>query len=378
MLPDPTPHTALPYQPELMGLRAVAVGLVVLSHWTLSEFPLGEVGRLPLFVLSGYLISGIIWKNNVYWGGVGDWPKRLGIFYTRRFLRIIPPYYTALALGALLPLITLHQYPGWFLLPLSNVLCYQLQHWPEGVGHYWSMAVEEQFYLLWPLLLGLIKRRAGWLWLLAVVGLSYRIYSVLYQTPTAPIFATVLLPACLDLFAVGALLRLHTAAARTSLQKPITYPGWPAVATWLVWGLVWYFVRGTIQTEQIWVVVYPSLGALASYFALRWLMGSPPQARWLAHPLAQWLGQRSYGLYLFHLMLPVFYQRAVYHILPATMPHAIQWRQWLLSPLPTVVVLTPLAITLCAISWHWLESPLENFKRRFSYNSLPPSVPAQR
>jgi peptidoglycan/LPS O-acetylase OafA/YrhL len=91
MLPDSTTRTALRYQPELMGLRAVAVGLVVLSHWTLSEFPLGEVGRLPLFVLSGYLISGIIWKNNVYWYGAGDWPRRLVIFYTRRFIRIIPP-----------------------------------------------------------------------------------------------------------------------------------------------------------------------------------------------------------------------------------------------------------------------------------------------
>jgi peptidoglycan/LPS O-acetylase OafA/YrhL len=378
MLPDSTTRTALRYQPELMGLRAVAVGLVVLSHWTLSEFPLGEVGRLPLFVLSGYLISGIIWKNNVYWYGAGDWPRRLVIFYTRRFIRIIPPYYMALALGASLPLVTLHQYPSWFLLPLSNVLCYQFQHWPEGVGHYWSMAVEEQFYLLWPLLLGLIKRRAGWLWMLAAGALSYRIYSALYQTPAAPIFATVLLPACLDLFAVGALLRLHTTAARTIPNQTSPYSGWPAVATWLAWALAWYLLRGSIRAEQAWVVVYPSLGALASYFFLRWLMGSPPQTRWLAHPIAQWLGQRSYGLYLYHLMLPVFYQRAVYHMLPATTPHAIQWRQWLLLPLPTVVVLTPLVITLCAVSWRWLEAPLENFKRRFSYASLPPSVPVQR
>jgi peptidoglycan/LPS O-acetylase OafA/YrhL len=378
MLPDSTTRTALRYQPELMGLRAVAVGLVVLSHWTLSEFPLGEVGRLPLFVLSGYLISGIIWKNNVYWYGAGDWPRRLVIFYTRRFIRIIPPYYMALALGASLPLVTLHQYPSWFLLPLSNVLCYQFQHWPEGVGHYWSMAVEEQFYLLWPLLLGLIKRRAGWLWMLAAGALSYRIYSALYQTPAAPIFATVLLPACLDLFAVGALLRLHTTAARTIPNQTSPYSGWPAVATWLAWALAWYLLRGSIRAEQAWVVVYPSLGALASYFFLRWLMGSPPQTRWLAHPIVQWLGQRSYGLYLYHLMLPVFYQRAVYHMLPATTPHAIQWRQWLLLPLPTVVVLTPLVITLCAVSWRWLEAPLENFKRRFSYASLPPSVPVQR
>jgi len=370
MLPQPTPPTALRYQPELMGLRAVAVGLVALAHWTLADFPLGEVGRLPLFVLSGYLISGIIWKNNIYWGGASGWGRRLGIFYTRRFLRIIPPYYVALALGALLPLAALHQYPGWFLLPASNLLCYQLRHWPEGVGHYWSMAVEEQFYLLWPLLLGFIKRRAGWLWLLVVFSVAYRAYSVCYQVPATPVFATVMLPASLDLFALGALLRLHTAAARGAAAPAAPWPAWPALATWAAWALLWLGTRQSLPAEQLWIIAYPILGAVAGYFTLRWLMRSPPQARWLAHPGAQWLGQRSYGLYLYHLMLPVFYQRLVYHLLPAASP----WRQWWLGPLPTVLVLTPLALALCAVSWRWLEAPLEKLKTRFVYNA-PPSVP---
>ncbi len=353
-----------------MGLRAVAVSLVALAHWALADFPLGEVGRLPLFVLSGYLISGIIWKNNIYWGGAPGWGRRLGIFYTRRFLRIIPPYYAALALGALLPLAALHQYPGWFLLPASNLLCYQLRHWPEGVGHYWSMAVEEQFYLLWPLLLGLIKRRAGWLWLLVAGSVAYRAYSVYYQVPATPVFATVMLPASLDLFALGALLRLHTATARSRAISAVPWPGWPALATWAAWAMLWLGTRQSLRAEQLWIVAYPVLGAVAGYLTLRWLMRSPPQARWLAHPWAQWLGQRSYGLYLYHLMLPVFYQRLVYHVLPAASP----WRQWWLGPLPTVLVLTPLALALCAISWRWLEAPLEKLKTRFVYNA-PPSVP---
>jgi peptidoglycan/LPS O-acetylase OafA/YrhL len=353
-----------------MGLRAVAVGLVALAHWSLADFPLGEVGRLPLFVLSGYLISGIIWKNNIYWGGAPGWGRRLGIFYTRRFLRIIPPYYAALALGALLPLAALHRYPGWFLLPASNLLCYQLRHWPEGVGHYWSMAVEEQFYLLWPLLLGIIRRRAGWLWLLVVLSVAYRAYSVWYQVPETPVFATVMLPASLDLFALGALLRLHTAAARGAAATAAPWPAWPALATWAAWALLWLGTRQSLRAEQVWIIAYPILGAVAGYFTLRWLMRSPPQARWLAHPWAQWLGQRSYGLYLYHLMLPVFYQRLVYHVLPAASP----WRQWWLGPLPTVLVLTPLALALCAVSWRWLEAPLEKLKTRFVYNA-PPSVP---
>jgi peptidoglycan/LPS O-acetylase OafA/YrhL len=367
MSPVLPPATPLRYQPELMGLRAVAVGLVLLHHWTLAPFPLGELGRLPLFVLSGYLISGILWKNTIYWGGAPGWPRRLAIFYSRRFLRIIPPYYAALALGALLPLATLREYPGWFLLPASNLLCYQLQHWPEGVGHYWSMAVEEQFYVLWPLLLGIFRRRAAGLWLLIGLALSYRTYAVLYLTPAAPVFATVLLPSCLDLFAIGALLRQHTAPDRAEPNNITPWPGWPAALTWLAWSLLWYCTRGHGPAEALWVVSYPCLGAVAGYFTLRWLMHGPQLARWLRHPLAQWLGQRSYGLYLYHLMLPVFYQRLVYHLLPASQPHAAEWRQFWLQPLPTVLFLTPLAVGLSAASWHWLEAPLDKFRHRLAY-----------
>lgn len=376
MSPVLPPATPLRYQPELMGLRAVAVGLVLLHHWTLAPFPLGELGRLPLFVLSGYLISGILWKNTIYWGGAPGWPRRLGIFYSRRFLRIIPPYYAALALGALLPLATLREYPRWFLLPASNLLCYQLQHWPEGVGHYWSMAVEEQFYVLWPLLLGLFRRRAAGLWLLIGLALSYRTYAVLYLTPAAPVFATVLLPSCLDLFAIGALLRQHTAPSRAQPSTTPPWPGWPAAFTWLAWSLLWYYTRGHGPAEVVWVVTYPCLGAVAGYFTLRWLMHSPPLARWLRHPLAQWLGQRSYGLYLYHLMLPVFYQRLVYHLLPASQPHAVEWRQFWLQPLPTVLFLTPLAVGLSAASWHWLEAPLDKFRHRLAYTQPVGNAPS--
>jgi len=348
-----------------MGLRAVAVGLVALHHWALVAFPLGEIGRLPLFVLSGYLISGILWKNQIYWGGTTSWQRRLGVFYSRRFLRIIPPYYAALALGALLPLVTLHQYPWWFILPLSNILCFRLEHWPEGVGHYWSMAVEEQFYMVWPLLLGIFRQRTTGLWLLVAGGIAYRAYAVVYLTPAAPTFATVLLPGCLDLFAMGALLRLHITAAPAGTGAP--WPGWPAALAWVAWAGFWYSTRAFNFGEPIWIVIYPTMGAGAGYLTLRWLMGSPPLARWLAYPLAQWLGQRSYGLYLFHLMLPVFYQRLIFHLIPASQPHATAWRQLWLQPLPTVLVLTPLVIGLSAASWHFLEAPLEQLRVRLNY-----------
>ena len=370
MASQSVPLTALRYQPELMGMRAITATIVVLGHWLLVSFPIDEVGLLPLYAVSGYLISGIIWKNNLYWGASGSWVRQLGKFYARRALRIMPPYYASLALGFLLPLATLYQHPGWFLLLSSNILCYRLQRWPEGVGHYWSVGLEEQFYLLWPLVLTLIRGRAIFLWLIALSAVVYRAYSVFYLTATAPVYATVLLPGCLDLFAAGTLLRLHIIRVG---QPAKPWPGWPALVAWGIWWIAWGFTRLTTLPEQLWFILYPSLGAVASYQTLRWLLQSPPQARWLNHPAVQWLGTRSYGVYLYHLMLPVFYQRLVYHVLPASSP----WRQWWLEPIPTVLVLTPLVLAMCAISWRWLEVPLATLKTRFAYNNSP-SPPAGR
>lgn len=358
---SPAPPT---YQPELMGIRAVAVSLVVLVHWTLSPWPFGEPGRMLFLVLSGYLISGLLWKNDIYWGGAGAWQRRLGVFYLRRALRIIPPYYVALGLAAALPLVTLHQYPWWFLLPATNLLCYRLQGWPEGLGHYWTMAVEEQFYLLWPLLLTLFRRlRATETGLWAVILFAF-LFRAAWVWAVGPGFVTVLLPACLDLFAAGALLRLQAPRLRATADN---FSGGLVTAAWLAWAAGWHLSQLGAAGDPYWTVAGHSLGALASYCTLRWLLTAPPAARWLRLPLAQWLGERSYGLYLYHLLLPVFYQRLVYHLLPASLPNAASLRHFWLSPLPTVLLLGPVLVGLSAASWRWLEAPLDRFRRQFSY-----------
>ena len=110
------------YRPTLNGVRALAVWLVVLGHWTLLPFPVGEMGRLTFFVLSGYLISGIAWKQGLYQGAPSRWGGPLRTFYLRRVLRIIPPYYLALAFGSLLSLAMLCKYPARFVLPIANLL----------------------------------------------------------------------------------------------------------------------------------------------------------------------------------------------------------------------------------------------------------------
>ncbi|MBD2767696.1 acyltransferase [Hymenobacter sp. BT664] len=354
----PTPP--LVYRPALNGVRAIAVWLVILGHWTRLPFPVSSMGRITFFVLSGYLISGIIWKQRIHPNAAGPWWRRLGTFYQRRMIRILPPYYATLVLGALLPLATLHQHPGWFILPLPNLLFYHLQHWGEGVGHYWTMAVDEQFYLVWPFLLGLTGRRAGWFLAVAAASLLFRLGWSAWVTPN---FVFVLLPSCLDMFATGALLRIveHHPRVRQWAR------GRWVVLAWLAWGGLWAATH-LADAPTLWILVYTTVGSGAAFITLSWVLHlpnakQPKGTHFLSSSLLQWVGQRSYGCYLYHLMLPVIYQRVVYRVFAAT-----ETRQLWLSPLPTVLLLLPVLLLVAAASWHWFEAPLDRLKNRLAYS----------
>ncbi|GGG39001.1 acyltransferase [Hymenobacter glacieicola] len=318
---------------------------------------MGEMGRQVFFVLSGYLISGVVWKQQVYPGAPGPWRQRLGTFYLRRLLRIIPPYYCALALSALLPLATIREYPAWFLLPAANQLFYQLQRWGEGLGHFWTLAVDEQFYLLWPVLLALVGQRWRWLLLIGAAGLIFRVGWGLLVTSG---FVLVLLPASLDLFAAGTLLRLFEKADWLARWVRGRY----VVAAWTIWWALWVLLHQH-QGGVTWIMIFPTVGALAAFLTLGWLLHYPAAARriGLLHPALLWLGQRSFGTYLYHLLLPVFWQRVVFKLWSAESG----WREVLLGPIPTVLILTPLLLLLSAASWHFIEAPLNRLKRHLAY-----------
>lgn len=351
------PTTSLPYRPALTGLRAVAVAVVVAQHWLQPAFPLGEVGPSLFFVLSGYLVSGIIWKEGAYPGAAGRWGQRLGIFYLRRGLRIVPAYYAALLGCALLPLAAVRAHPGWFLLPGANLLIYQTQGWPDGIGHFWTIAIEMQFYLLWPWVLALTGRRPWWLVGLAIGSLLFRL---LWASYVRPDMVHLLLPASFDVFALGALLRVGEGQPwLTRLTRgryvALAWTGWILLRL-LPAGAAWAITQAVGQTGWL---------AITEFLTVGWLLLPARQSRqWLGleHPLLQWVGQRSYGMYLFHLPLLVFWQRLVYHIVPAPAARAALMSRW-----PVLLVLGPVLLLLSAASWQWLEQPVDRLKERFRY-----------
>lgn len=163
--------------PELDGLRAIAVALVIVGHAgtkhqaspsTLEGFLIATIGNAALgvqlfFVLSGFLITSLLLREQEISGGF-----RLGAFYVRRARRILPAFF------AYIVAIGLMSSQGWLNIDLSHFIAaitqtwnYQLiwigePHSTSGIwyfGHYWSLSLEEQYYLLWPLTLILLPRR---------------------------------------------------------------------------------------------------------------------------------------------------------------------------------------------------------------------------
>ncbi len=140
--------------PSLDGLRAVSIGLVIIAHAIANHHPIGYLGVRVFFVISGYLITRLLLKEYNSTGGIN-----LKRFYFRRTMRIFPPFYFFLIIVGLLGLF------GVIALGLQDFivsLTYTSDYlFPKSwyIGHSWSLAVEEQFYLLYPPLLVFLKKK---------------------------------------------------------------------------------------------------------------------------------------------------------------------------------------------------------------------------
>ena len=291
---------------QIQALRALAALLVTLFHARLM--PGGFIGVDIFYVISGYLITGLILREIDHEGGL-DLPA----FYQRRIKRLLPTsafvlISTAVVSWAMLPAIT-RTILGKDLIAASlNVSNYLFAWWqndyqnlnatPSPVIHYWSLAVEEQFYLVWPifiLMLTRIKNRKYLVSSIAGITIISFLFSI-YQTRTSPIWAFYGLPTRAWELGIGALLLFIPTKLFSSKLLP-----------WLAFiGIAISSLRFDENTA------FPGYNALLPVFATFIFIGAinvwPPIFNHLGNSrIAQWLGGISYPLYLWHwpvLVLP--------------------------------------------------------------------------
>jgi peptidoglycan/LPS O-acetylase OafA/YrhL len=193
-----------PRKEQLDGLRALAILPVLYTHFWNDDTWLGSAGVFLFFVLSGYLITGILLRSRTN-------PSALQNFYLRRALRIAPIYYVTLGLAWRIHLPGIRQTFLWHFFYLSNVLFTLENSWsPWYTAHLWTLSVEEQFYLVWPFLILFLPFKA-----IKPVVWSTIIASIVYQLGAYWFFgvdalgAGILVFSSLDKLGLGALLALE-------------------------------------------------------------------------------------------------------------------------------------------------------------------------
>lgn len=332
--------------PALDGLRGLAIAAVLVSHFSRTDvkqvLAFGWFGVRLFFVLSGYLITGILIEaRNLADTGQVNEAVLVRNFYARRFLRIFPIYYLTLAAVAI-GLRTIRPELWWHVTYLCN-WSYFFGVVPL-IGHFWSLAVEEQFYLVWPSLFLWLPRR--WLPLLLVVLLIVPIgmrHILLSAFPADAYLVTRITPCCLDTFAGGGLLALAHPRTRERYAPllislgviPLTIAMWRGP-----YELAW--------SDSAAALVCTGLVGMAS-IRLR-ALGSRPLA---------WLGRISYGIYVYHGFAPLLVS-AVTRRIGWAPRYPIQCALW-----------TGCTLLGAALSWKFVEAPINSLKRLFPMQGPP-------
>ncbi len=295
------------FRPDIEGLRAVAIGAVLLYHAGVPGADGGFIGVDVFFVISGFLITGLLVRE---WSATGR--IDLLVFYARRFRRLLPAALLALAVTTVASYLILSslRFPGVAgdaasaALYVSNVrfaanaIDYLgAEAAPSPVLHFWSLSVEEQYYLFWPLLivvaLRLVAMRRIGLLIGAMIALSFGL--ALVWTDLAAPWAFFSLPTRAWELGVGALIAVGL------LRLPRGTPH--VLASVAVWAGLALIAAGVVVIGP--GTPYPGTAALIPVVGTALVIvgggaASPRPSRLLAMRVPRWVGRISYSLYLWH------------------------------------------------------------------------------
>ncbi|WP_433966854.1 acyltransferase family protein [Tunturiibacter gelidiferens] len=362
---------ATQHNAALDGLRGVAILSVMLYHFTgtyKGANPLlrlwslvagaGWMGVDLFFVLSGFLITGILYDT-------AHAEHKVRNFYARRALRIFPLFYAVL-FGLLLLTPVLHMH--WrsehllYFFYLSNADHLLVPHFQSpsqwvNLGHLWSLAVEEQFYLLWPFVVWRVKNRTTLLRIiLAVLVAGPILRALLIATGMDALEMSRLLVTRADslLFGGGvALLARAPSADRIPTERIL-------ITSVSLLAILLYVAHGP-EASSAWIATV-GYSAIAMCFASLIFLAQEG-SNWVTalfdRPLLRFFGRYSYGLYLFHGLYFVYLRH-----LAGRIEHLMH--SGLLAQLLIVVFGFLFSIVLAVLSYHFFEAPILTLKRRFT------------
>src|SRR5215218_7009134 len=351
------------YIKQLDSLRAIAALLVVIWHWLpnshcINALNNGSIGVNIFFVLSGFLITAILLKNRNEAENLQT--NKLVVFknfYVRRALRIFPIYYLTILfilffhtpLGATITNAELVNSVFY----TSNFYILNVQKWPDLTTLFWSLAVEEQFYLFWPFVVLFINKK----YILHSILLFLLVGIITECLITSPEFGFIATYTCFDAFGMGALLAWIITYKEHLLKKfyrELCFLSIGCIITLLVqipYGVSLQIPQRMLQSViAVWIIVF----ILLNQHKKRMRFGFVLNNRALI-----FLGKISYGIYLYHipLMWFGFIWRPVFKIHFLNRFHTLS----------LFALNFCLLVCVSYLSWIAIEKPILQLKKQFDY-----------
>lgn len=361
----------LGYRKDIEGLRAVAILLVILAHAGVSWFEGGFIGVDIFFVMSGYLITGLLLKEVQGTGSIN-----FLMFYVARLKRLLPALLFMVLVTSILAMLYLSPFEhekqassaGYASIWLSNMYFAfeKLDYFAAGADenmylHTWSLGVEEQFYLLWPILV--LSAVGGWKWQHGSLNLRRLLFFMvcvvviclgasIYLSNAKPALGFYLMPSRAWQFALGALALLwpvclgynvvgiSNVELRLKVRKWLHLGGWVGFVSVVLASL---FIHSDMTYPSYWAVI-PSLGA-ALVLVAGAMSGGSLLSRCLSVKPLLWIGRISYSWYLWHWSILVLGAKITQH------NDVVNNWVWILA-----------SLLLAIFSYFVVESPIRNSK----------------
>lgn len=366
--------------PMLDGVRGIAVTLVLMGHFVPGGDAHSLIGRIVkqissfgflgvdiFFVLSGFLITGILLKSKTD-------SHYFRNFYARRCVRIFPLYYAVLILAFLiLPLFhrvhdashdRLYHVQEWLWVYASNIYgAFSHERWTFNAGwirmdHFWSLAVEEHFYLLWPMAVYLLNRRQLMGLIAGIIGLAISIRIGLTVTHCQTLAFYMATPCRADALAIGSWLALVGEQPQHSAR--LRKLAWPI----LVGMSITLVLTDPFQVQEIFFFTMVAVTAASAIVILLSLSPTNPLARAINNQPLRTLGKYSYGVYVLHPFILGFMQDELSYQTLSQKAHSGAAGVFLFF-----VIGFAFSLAAAWLSWNLLERHFLKLKRYFEYTT---------
>src|ERR1700758_348063 len=351
---------------QLDGLRFFAILSVMVGHWLqwqinkpiIQGFPFGN-GVTLFFVLSGYLITDILLRNKIKYEEISI-PKRglIKSFYMRRVLRIFPLYLGTIFFLYIISFGNTREIFPWLVTFTSNI--YQSIHnvYVGDFNHFWSLAVEEQFYMFWPWLIIFVPIKHTEKLIISLIAISVLTKIYLYVNyPDKWMANSYFTISCMHALGIGALIS-YWSIYRKNIIAYFSEFKW-VYASMIVYFSMHYF---GFFTKLIWYnetldnfVFALMSGIIINYAAQNKFEGIAKTI--LENKFVVYSGKISYGLYVFHLFIPGFFWG---HLSPLI-------GLGISNKYTAFVFFYFTTFAMAHISWKLIENPINNLKKNFPY-----------